>query len=63
MEKIEEEVNILRSVRCYFLYDGSHKRIDRTIIATLFIHADQPERREIYGLKLGKGINHARWRY
>ena len=38
-------------------------KIVQPILVPLFRHADQPERRELYRTKLGKGSNHARWRY
>ena len=63
VEKIEKEMDLLRSGRCPLLYDGSLKRMVQPIVVPLLRHADQPERRELYGLKLGKGSNHARWRY
>ena len=63
VEKIEEEMSLLRSGRCPLLYDGKLKRMVQPIVVPLLRHADQPERRELYGLKLGKGSNHARWRY
>ena len=33
------------------------------VVLPLVRHADQPEMRELFGLKLGKGSNHSCWRY
>ena len=60
---IEEEIARFRSGHCPLLYHGGLKKLVKPVILPLIHHADQPERREIFGTKLGQGTNHARWRY
>ena len=63
VEKIEQEINALRYGKCPLLYHGGLKKMVQPIVLPLLRHADQPERRELFGLKLGKGSNHSCWRY
>ena len=60
---LDNEMQDFRSGKCPPLYHGGLKRVVKPILLPLLHHADQPERREIYGTKLGRGSNHARWRY
>ena len=63
LKSLEDEIFELSTGKCPPLYHGGLKKIVQPILFPLLRHADQPERREIYGTKLGKGSNHARWRY
>ena len=60
---IEEEISRYRSGDCPMLYHGGLRKMVKPLIFPLLHHADQPERREIFGTKLGQGTNHARCRY
>ena len=63
MKSLEEDITELSIGKCPPMYHGGLKKIVQPILVPLLRHADQPERRELYGTKLGKGSNHARWRY
>ena len=60
---LDHEMQDFRIGKCPPLHHGGLKRVVRPMLLPLLHHADQPERRETYGTKLGKGSNHARWRY
>ena len=63
LRKLEDEIEILRSGKCPKMYYGGTKKLVLPVLQPILRHADQPERRQLYGLKLGKGSNSARWRY
>ena len=63
LKSLEEDITELSTGKCPPMYHGGLKKIVQPILVPLLRHADQPERRELYGTKLGKGSNHARWRY
>ena len=61
LKSIEQEISSYRSGNCPILYHGGLKKMVKPLLIPLLQHADQPERREIFGTKLGQGTNHARW--
>ena len=63
LRSFEEDINMLRSGRCPLIYHGGLQKMVKPILFPTIRHGDQPERRLLYGLKLGKGSSHARWRY
>ena len=60
---IEREINEVRSGGMEMSYHGTLCRYILPIAFPLLRHGDQPERRSINMLKLGKETNHARWRH
>ena len=60
---LDNEMQDFRSGKCPPLHHGGLKRVVKPTLLPIMHHADQPERREIRGTKLGRGSNHARWRY
>ena len=45
------------------MFHGTLNKLLRPIVIPVLRHVDQPERRGINMLKLGKESNHARWKY
>ena len=63
LNKIETELKHIRNGRLGpMFHDTLYKHVIPVVIPILR-HGDQPERRGINMLKLGKETNHARWRY
>ena len=60
---IEKELNSLRNGSAPLMYHGGLQEMVQPVFAPIVRHGDQPERRALNGLKLGKGTNHARWRH
>ena len=60
---IEKELNMIRDGGLRQIYHGSLQKYVNPVLIPLLRHGDQPERRSINMLKLGKETNHARWRY
>ena len=60
---IEREINEVRSGSKEMSYHGTLCRYILSIAFPLLRHGNQPERRSINMLKLGKKTNHARWRH
>ena len=63
LNKIEKEINSIRNGSLPLMYHGYLQKLIKPIIIPILRHADQPERRSINMLKLGKETNHARWKY
>ena len=60
---VEKDIEMLHSGKANFLYYGKVLKMVQPLLSPMLKHGDQPERRGLYGLKLGRGTNHARWRY
>lgn len=60
---IEEEINEVRQGMINECFHGTFNVHIHPVAIPLLRHGDQPERRSINMLKLGKETNHARWRY
>ena len=60
---IEQEIKSIQNGSSPLMFHGSLGKFVRPIIIPILRHADQPERRSINMLKLGKETNHARWKY
>ena len=63
LQKIEKEINEVRSGKMYSTYHGKLNIFIKPVAVPILRHGDQPERRSINMLKLGKETNHARWRH
>ena len=63
LNSLEEEISSYRSVSFPMFYHDGLKKFVKPVLLPLLQHADQPERREIFGTNLGQGKNHACWRY
>ena len=61
--QIAEETNNCRNGRLPLMFHGRLNKYIQPIVVPILRHKDQPERRSIYMLKLGKETNHARWRF
>ena len=63
LSRIEREINEVRCGNISMFYQGTLNLHIQPIAIPLLRHGDQPERRSINMLKLGKETNHARWRH
>ena len=63
MKLLDDDMERFSNGDCPPLYHGCLKKIVLPVIVPILHHADQPEKREVFGTKLGKGSNHSRWRY
>ena len=63
LRMIYTQMDILRKGNSDKMFYAKENRMVVPIFFPMLKHADQPERRGIQRLKLGKGSNHSRWRY
>ena len=63
LKMIEKELNSIRRGSLPLMYHGTLGKNVHPIVFPILRHGDQPERRAINMLKLGKETNHARWMY
>ena len=63
MKLLDDDMERFSNGDCPPLYHGCLKKIVLPVIVPILHHTDQPEKREVFGTKLGKGSNYCRWRY
>ena len=63
LQKIEAEMEQVRNGSLGRMFHGALCKYVKPVVIPILRHGDQPERRSINMLKLGKETNHARWQY